>query len=82
VVQLYVHDRKATLPRSPKELKGFAKISLEPRELQVVTFDLDQRALSFYDPDQEQWVAEAGEFDILIGSSSRDIRARGSFNVA
>lgn len=82
VVQLYVHDQKATLPRPPKELKGFAKISLKAGESQTVTFNLDQRALSFYDPDREQWVAEAGEFDILIGSSSRDIRARATFSLA
>jgi beta-glucosidase len=82
VVQLYIHDRQATLPRPPQELKGFAKLSLQPGEAQTVTFDLDQRALSFYDPERAQWVAEAGEFDILIGSSSRDIRARATFSLA
>jgi beta-glucosidase len=82
VVQLYVHDKKASLPRPPKELKGFAKVSLKPGESQTVTFTLDQRALSFYDPDREQWVAEAGEFEVLVGSSSRDIRARATFSLA
>ena len=81
IVQLYVADLKASLPRPPKELKGFAKIELQPGESQVVTFTLDQRALSFYNPYQKQWVAEPGEFELLIGASSRDIRAKASFEL-
>jgi beta-glucosidase len=76
VVQLYVSDRKSSLPRPPKELKGFAKLALEPGEAGKVTFTLDERALSFYDPHQHAWVAEPGEFDLLVGSSSRDIRVK------
>jgi beta-glucosidase len=76
IVQVYVADLKSSLPRPPKELKGFAKIELQPGESQVVTFTLDQRAFSFYDPNQKGWVAEPGEFELLIGSSSRDIRAK------
>jgi beta-glucosidase len=74
IVQLYVHDVQARLPRPPKELKAFAKVQLEPGETKRVSFTLTERALSYYDPDHQQWVAEAGEFDILIGSSSADIR--------
>lgn len=81
VVQLYVGDRQSSLARPPKELKAFAKISLKPGESQTVNFTLDQRALSYYDPYRKQWVAEPGEFDILIGSSSRDIRARATFTL-
>jgi beta-glucosidase len=76
VIQLYVHDKEASLVRPLKELKGFAKILLAPGESKAVNFVLDQRALSFYDPYQKQWIAEPGEFEILIGASSRDIRAR------
>ena len=76
VVQLYVRDVVASLPRPPKELKGFQKILLEPGEAKAVSFTLDQRAFSFYDAHQKQWVAEPGEFEILVGSSSRDIRAK------
>ncbi len=79
VVQLYLADPQASLPRPPKELKGFVKVALEPGQSQTVTFTLDERALSFYDPAQKRWVAEAGEFEALIGSSSRDIRLRGRF---
>jgi beta-glucosidase len=64
------------LARPPKELKGFAKVALEPGESKTVRFVLDQRALSFYDPYRQQWVAEPGDFEVLIGASSRDIRAR------
>jgi beta-glucosidase len=74
VVQLYVSDKESSLPRPPKELKGFKKVQLNPGESKMVDFVLDQRALSFYDPAQRQWVAEPGEFEVLVGSSSRDIR--------
>lgn len=81
IVQLYVADPHSSLPRPPKELKGFAKVELQPGESQVVTFTLDQRALSFYDPHKKQWVAEPGEFEILIGASSRDIRGKTIFQL-
>ncbi|HEX7567256.1 MAG TPA: glycoside hydrolase family 3 C-terminal domain-containing protein [Anaerolineaceae bacterium] len=75
VVQLYIHDVKSSLPRPLKELKGFKKITLQPGEVQEVKFDLDDRSLSFYDPEAHQWTVEPGEFEILAASSSRDIRA-------
>jgi len=62
-----------------KELKGFEKILLEPGETKIVTFNLDPRSLSFYDPYQKRWIAEEGEFEVLVGSSSRDIRLKGTF---
>jgi beta-glucosidase len=74
VVQLYVSDRQSSLPRPVKELKGFKKVELQPGEGQVVSFSLDRRAFSFYDPYQSKWVAEPGEFAVLVGSSSHDIR--------
>jgi beta-glucosidase len=81
VVQLYVADKEASLPRPPKELKAFAKVSLQPGESANVSFVLDQRAFAFYDPDQKGWRVEAGEFEILVGSSSQDIRARATANL-
>jgi beta-glucosidase len=81
VVQLYVHDRESSLARPPKELKRFQKASLKPGESAVVSFTLDGRALSFHDPYQGRWVAEPGEFEILVGASSRDIRARAAVNL-
>ena len=81
VVQLYVSDRQSSLARPPKELKGFAKITLQQGETQMVQFELTGRALSFYDPYRKRWVAEPGEFEVLIGSSSRDIRAKAAFEL-
>jgi beta-glucosidase len=81
VVQLYVCDKESSLARPPKELKGFKKISLDPGESKTIDFVLDQRALSFYDPAQKRWVAEPGEFEVLVGSSSRDIRLSATFTL-
>ncbi|MGB8213102.1 MAG: glycoside hydrolase family 3 C-terminal domain-containing protein [Anaerolineales bacterium] len=79
VVQLYVSDLKSALPRPPKELKGFAKVALEPGESETVSFTLDERALAYYDPNKKAWVAEPGKFEVLVGSSSRDIRVKAKF---
>ncbi len=76
VVQLYVHDVQSSLVRPDKELKAFAKVDLKPGETRTVTLTLDVEALSFYDPVRTSWIAEPGEFEILVGSSSRDIRLR------
>jgi beta-glucosidase len=80
-VQLYIHDIESTVSRPPKELKGFTKVYLEPGETRTVSFRLDMRSLSFYDPENKRWLAEPGEFEILIGSSSRDVRTSAVFNL-
>jgi beta-glucosidase len=74
VVQAYVHDHKSGLVRPPKELKAFAKVELQPGETKTVTLALDFRAFAYYHPAYRQWITEDGEFDILIGASSADIR--------
>jgi beta-glucosidase len=79
VAQLYVSDKQASLARPAKELKGFAKIDLKPGETKTVAFEINERALAYYDPDRKAWVAEPGEFEALIGSSSRDIRLKAKF---
>lgn len=76
VVQVYVRDLESSLPRPPKELKAFAKVALAPGESKTVEFALDERAFAFYDPHRGRWVVEPGEFELLVGSSSRDIRAK------
>lgn len=78
VVQLYVRDVESSAVRPMKELKAFRKVSLNPGEKQNVAFTLGERDLAFYDPARSRWVAEPGEFEILIGSGSRDIRLRGT----
>lgn len=73
VVQVYVHDHKSTLVRPSKELKGFAKVDLQPGETKTITIKLDFRSFAFYHPGYQQWITEDGEFDIMIGSSSTNI---------
>ncbi len=75
-VQLYVHDRQADMVRPPKELKGFAKVELQPGETKTATMQLDRRAFAYYHPGYHQWITEDGEFDILVGASSADIRGQ------
>lgn len=77
VVQLYISDVKSTLARPLKELKGFEKVALAPGESAELTFKLNPRSLSYYNPHLGAWVAEPGEFEVLVGSSSRDIRQKG-----
>ncbi|HEX2981340.1 MAG TPA: fibronectin type III-like domain-contianing protein, partial [Anaerolineaceae bacterium] len=81
VVQLYVHDVEARLPRPDKELKAFAKIALEPGETQTVQFTLDQDAFWYYDPQNEGWGVDPGVFEILVGASSRDIHLVGQVHL-
>jgi beta-glucosidase len=81
VVQLYVSDPESSLPRPPKELKAFEKVALGPGEAKRVTFELAKSAFSYYDPKVGDWVAESGEFELLVGASSRDIRLRSTVNL-
>ena len=73
VVQLYVADKESTVIRPVKELRDFAKVELKPGETKTVTFTLDKRAFAYYSVKIHDWHVETGEFDILIGKSSRDI---------
>jgi beta-glucosidase len=75
-VQLYVSDLKSVLPRPVKELKDFAKVHLNSGEKKTMTFYLDNKAFMYYNPEKMDWVLEPGEFEILIGGSSVDIRQR------
>jgi beta-glucosidase len=73
IVQVYVHDRASGLVRPEKELKGFAKVALQPGETKSVAIKLDFRAFAYYHPGYKQWITEDGDFDILIASSAADI---------
>ncbi|RLD64361.1 MAG: beta-glucosidase [Bacteroidetes bacterium] len=74
VVQLYIHDIESKVDRPEKELKGFKRVSLKAGESKTIQLQIDKMALSYYDVETKQWFAEPGEFEILIGSSSKDIR--------
>lgn len=82
VVQLYIRDVKSRLHRPNKELKGFAKVQLEPGEQTTVIFTVAVDKLAYYDDRTHEWVAEAGEFEVLIGASSQDIRATATFSLS
>jgi beta-glucosidase len=80
VVELYLHyDGHASVDRPVQELKGFQRVELAAGESQTVHFTIDPAALAFYSSVQHDWVTEPGHFDVLLGSSSRDIRLRNSF---
>jgi beta-glucosidase len=79
VVQLYVRDVKSSFARPEKELKAFAKVELKPKQTKTVTFALDREAFWYFDDVRNAWRTEPGEFEILVGASSRDIRERRSF---
>ena len=81
IVQLYVSDLKSSLPRPVKELKGFRKITLQPGQEQMVSFTIDRKALSFYDDTKQDWVAEPGTFEVLVGASACDIRGKAAFEL-
>jgi beta-glucosidase len=80
VVQLYLRDKVASLVRPLKELKDFAKLHLAPGQQQTVRFVIDREKLSFFNADL-QWVAEPGEFELMLGASSADIRLRAGFEL-
>lgn len=73
IVQLYVADKESTVIRPEKELRDFAKVELAPGETKTVSFTLGKRAFAYYNTTIHDWHVETGDFDILIGKSSRDI---------
>jgi beta-glucosidase len=76
VAQVYVGDNHAKVPRPAKELKGFVKVNLRPGQTRRASVILDARSLSYFDVDNKQWRADAGDFDILVGRSSQQIELR------
>ena len=81
VVQLYVRDPVASVQRPEKELRGFQKIALAPGESQTIRFALAARDFAYYSTRHGQWIAESGEFELLVGASSRDIRLRATLTL-
>jgi beta-glucosidase len=82
VVQLYVTDVEASVPRRVRDLRGFMRIALAPSEKKTVSLQLTPADLAFYSDTAQKWVAEPGVFGVQVGASSRDIRLTGSFTLA
>lgn len=79
IIQLYIGDKKSSLPRPVKELKGFRKIHLQPGEEKRVSFTIRPADLSFFDDNRQEWVVEPGQFEAFLGASSTDIRGKVAF---
>ncbi len=80
VVQLYIRDEYASLPRPVKELKGYKRLTLNPQQEKTIVFHLPANLLAFYDRDFNLCI-EAGMIHVMIGSSSEDIRLSGQFEI-
>lgn len=76
VAQVYVADAHTEVPRPPKELKGFVRVTLAPGETRRITVELDRRSFAYYDVDRSDWAVTPGVFDILVGRSSEVIELR------
>ena len=71
IVQLYISDKYSSITRPVKELKAYQRVSLKPGESKEIVFELNKSAFAYYDSEMN-YVVEAGDFDILVGNSSRD----------
>ncbi len=86
IVQLYIRDLVASVVRPVNELKDFKKLALKAGESRELNFVIDREKLSFFSPDpldgtQMNWIAEPGDFDIMVGASSKDIRLKGRISL-
>ena len=82
VAQLYLKDLKCTEDRPEKELKNFDKVFLKKGETKTITLDIDKQQLAFFSKKQNKWIIEPGKYEVLIGSSSHDLRLKGLLNLS
>jgi len=81
IAQLYVSEKVCSVPRPVKELKGFSRVSLNPGETKTITMKLKPRDFAFWDVSSNNWKVEPGDFDLLVGCSSRDIKLKQMINI-
>ncbi len=81
VAQVYVKDIESSIFRPEKELKGFKKVFLKAGETQSVSIELDKRSFAYYNVNIKDWAVESGDFEIMVGASSRDIKLSTIVNV-
>jgi beta-glucosidase len=82
VVQLYVRDIEASVKRPARQLAGFERIHLGPGDRKTLSFTVPPDRLAFWDESKKAWVVEPGAFEVMVGSSSADIRLKGEFKAA
>jgi len=82
VVQLYVRAKDSTVIRPDKELKGFAKVALQPGEETTIQLTLDKRSFAYYNTELKDWHVVSGQYEVLVGASSRDIRLSATLHVS
>lgn len=80
VAQLYIQDTFASVVRPVKELKDFTKVKLKPGESKEISFELSPEKLAFYH-EEKGWITEAGEFKVMVGTASNDIKLKSSFEL-
>jgi beta-glucosidase len=82
-LQVYVHAKTSLVRRPKRELHGFAKVNVEASKTSTVKVTIDKYAASFWDEAEERWLKESGEYEVLVGSSSRegDLVSAGTFTV-
>ncbi len=81
IPQLYIHDTKPIIEKAPKELKRFDRVTLNPGETKNIKFELSKNDFKYFDPAKHEWQVNPGNYEILIGSSSRDIKLKESINL-
>ncbi len=81
IVQLYIHDVNSTVLMAVKQLKGFKRISLSPSQTETVILTVPAEDLAYYDVNSSKFLVDGGDFDVMVGSSSADIRLTGGFHV-
>jgi len=81
IVQLYISDKKASVEREEKSLKGFKRVSLKAGESKTISIKIDRSDLAFYDVKSKSWIVEPGKFEVLIGNSSRNILLNDTFTL-
>ena len=82
VVQLYVRDVDASVKRPKKELMAFERISLRPGDTRTVSFTVSPERLGYWDEKRKAWIVEPGAFEVMVGSSSADVRLKGEIKAA
>ena len=81
MVQIYIAPPTGDVPRPPKELAGFAKLSLDPGETGTAAIELSERSFARWDPETHRWTVDPGQYQLLVAASATDIRSEVAIDV-